>query len=442
VSDLRNALDALRKAHGGYVKAESYYEGTAEEPFASNVLRRALKKAGENFQVNFAKTPVDAVANRLEISAVTVPDSDTLTQMLQRKVWDVNDLLMEAPDIHRKACEYGDAYVTVWPGEEDGTVDVFYNSPTTTRVFYDQENHRRKSFAVKAWIEGNYKRANLYYPDRIERFITKNEQAKGEDEEDWIPFVEDDEEWPIDNPFGVVPIFHFRTARPYGRPEHKDAYGPQNAINKLVVTQMATTDYLGFPQRYALADPTLEPDEDGDDFSLDADTQNDSEFKDNEQPKLKSGPGELWWLQGVKGVGQFDTADVDNFLKPMDAYIRMMAQVTTTPLDQFAPTGQHPTGESRRQQQAPLIKKARERQMSFAGTWSEVFSFALQILGHEDIKVDVRWVPAHSVDDKAGWETNKAKVDAGVPLYQVLLESGYTEQQLNAWGIQHDGNTR
>lgn len=67
--------------------------------------------------------------------------------------------------------------------------------------------------------------------------------------------------------YGAVPVFHFRTREPYGRPEHRGTFGPQNAITKLSATLMATVDYQAFPQRYALmqargADDLFAPDPD------------------------------------------------------------------------------------------------------------------------------------------------------------------------------------
>ena len=74
------------------------------------------------------------------------------------------------------------------------------------------------------------------------------------------------------NPYGLQPIHHLQTTDDecYGVPEHANAYGPQNAINKLVATLMSTTDAQGFKSRYALQksgtideNSYADPDDDG-----------------------------------------------------------------------------------------------------------------------------------------------------------------------------------
>src|SRR3546814_17791675 len=65
----------------------------------------------------------------------------------------------------------------------------------------------------------------------------------------------------VENETGEIPFFHFRTARPYGRPEHKKAYGPQDALTKLVTTMMSTSAFAAFPQTWALPETGTSPHE-------------------------------------------------------------------------------------------------------------------------------------------------------------------------------------
>jgi hypothetical protein len=437
-----DGLAELEDVREDYERAEEYYNNSMDELFVSPRLRRALLASEITFRIRLAKIPVDAVANRLEISSVTVPDNVDATSMIER-IWDENGLLLEAPNVHQKACMFGDCYVVVWDADEGETVDIMYNSPLTMRIVYDQENPHVKKFAIKEWVVEStdetvkdYRRANLYYADRIERYMT-GPDAKGDKESDWLPFDDTDEDTEfadedgseIPNPYGVIPVFHFRNGAPYGTPEHEAAYGPQDAINKLVVTQMATIDYQGFPQRYALAEPQIASD-DAADFG-DDDTEADEGT--GTQSTLRSGPGEVWWLNGIKGVGQFTTADPDAFLKPMDRYVRLMASVTETPLHYFDPMGDSPSGEALRAKEAPLIKRIINRRQSFAATWRDVFTFALSVVKIEVEKVDVRWTSPASLDDLDGWRTAEIKLSLGVPAKQLLLEAGYTETQVSEW---------
>jgi hypothetical protein len=434
MSDLLAGLAELSENAAAYVRADQYYTGEIDEVMSTDsALTRKLAQTGRRYRINMAKTPVNVVADRLEIAAVTVPGDEPTTKLLQTAVWDANGLLLESPGANRKACKYGDGYLFVWEGEQDGTVDVFFNSPVSMRLVYDPENPRRKLFAIKRWKQvDNRLRATLYYADRIERYVTRA-ATSGERDEDWEEFRESDgDQWPIPNPHGAVPVFHLRTDSPYGVPLHHDAYGPQDALNKLVITMMSATDYAGFPLRYALVDGDAA-------VNGNSPTQpvwgDDAEATESDQGKteLPTGPGHVWLAQGLKGVGQLDPADPKHFLDPAEFFIRAMAQVTNTPLHFFDPGGDQPSGESRRTAEGSMVKLIRYIQMRFASTWSEALSFALAILGKKGAKVDVRWSPAVSTDDKDAWETAQLKIDAGVPVRQVLLEQGYAVEQVDEW---------
>lgn len=467
--DLMTGLQVLANSQPDYHRAEMYYEATNPEFFASIRLRRALERTGITFRFNLAKTPVDVMADRLEINAISVPDDDEADQILQ-KIWTRNMMELESTNIHRRAGEFGDAYVIVWPSDEVATetpdeqvedvqdedtldfqyVDIFYNSAKTTRIVYDTENPLRKKFAIKKWTMPSQlgikskppTRVNLYYPDRIEKYVTAP-NSKGNNRRDWIRFQDDDDEgWPVANEYGEIPVFHFRTGTPYGDPEHRAAYGPQDMINKLIITHAATTDYYGFPQRYLLADPNR-----GSDELADFDTSDDiNRFEDTgHDSTLRSGPGEIWWLNGVRQAGQFEPPNPAVFLEPLDTYIRMMAQVSGTPLHYFDPqtyTRLPPSGESIRAAEVPLLKKVRRRQITYGRAWEELTAFALKVATWDDDQgtgrvvnpnTVIRWTPGATIDDTAGWTMMQLKKSIGVPPRQILLETGYEEQQVDEW---------
>lgn len=434
MSDLTAGFKAIADAAAAYVEAHSYYTGDVAEvmPVESG-LTRQLARTGRRYRLNFAKTPVTVVSDRLEIAAVTVPGDKQATEALQTRVWDANGLLLETPEANRLACVYGDYYMVVWPGEKDGTVDVWFNSPVTMRVVYDPENPRRKAYAVKRWRDGDLWRATLYYPNRIERYVTAAPNMSGERDTDWVEYRDNDSDvWPIPNPHGEVPVFHLRTTSPYGTPVHRDAYGPQDAINKVVITMMSANDYAGFPLRYALIDGDARLEGEAG-FAPTWDDETEATEANRDRLELPTGPGNVWLAQGLKGVGQLSPADPKHFLDPAEFLIRAMAQTTTTPLHYFDPSGDQPSGESLRTADAPLTKRARLLQMWLASPYSDGLSFALRILGYPNAKVDVRWVPATSTDDRDSWTTAGLKLAAGVPVRQVLLEQGYTAEQVDEW---------
>lgn len=467
--DLMQGLQVLANALPDYHRAEMYYEATNPEFFASIRLRRALERTGITFRFNIAKTPVDVMADRLDINAVEVPDDERANEILQQ-IWASNLMELESTNIHRRTGEFGDAYLMVWPSDLDPSeidesfeqvdeeqaessfdfqpVDMFYNSAKTTRLVYDVDNPTRKKYAIKKWTMPAQlgmkakppTRVNIYYPDRIEKYIT-TPNSKGNNRRDWVRYTEEDDgQWPAENPFGEIPVFHFRTGTPYGDPEHRAAYGPQDAINKLIITHAATIDYHGFPQRYFLADPTR-----GSDELADFNTSDDiNRFEDTgHDATLRAGPGEVWWLNGVRQAGQFNPPDPQVFLAPLETYVRMMAQVTQTPLHYFDPqtyTRLPPSGESIRAAEVPLLKKVRRRQIIYGRSWEEVTRFVLKVATWNSAEgvitnaaVATRWTPAATIDDYIGWQMMKIKQDLGVPPRQTLMEAGYAEEQVDNW---------
>jgi hypothetical protein len=452
-ADLQNAVMELGEAQLSYSKASAYYNGTQPEFFASLRLRIAMGATGVIFNFNFAKLPVDAVGERLEIAGISSSDKPCLD--LIREAWKFNQLDMYAPDIMMNACKFGDAYVFVWPNPQgdvnnDGieNVDIFYCSPRIMRLFYDEENEHEKRYAIKKWEDSatGYTFANLYYPDRVEKYMLAPAPAgMTGGKPRWVKRLdpEDDGEWPVVNPFGEIPIFHFRNGFPYGRPEHVDAYGPQDSIHKLVISHMASVDYNAFPQRWAILQDDTDTSEaafgDEGDYAFSIDTGATLDTGVDPRSQLTSDPASLWFMRGIKQYGQFDAADPKAFLEPFQQYIHAMAVVTNTPMHFMDPVVSNVYGEALRVIEAPFARKVRKRQMSFGSAWHDLFRFVLKIYGKsETTPVHVAWVPAATVNDLATLQGQLIKAQLGVPPRQLLEEQGYTPEQLDLWGIKID----
>jgi hypothetical protein len=432
-ADLATAVQALADADPGYRKAAGYYCGDIPEVFASSRLRRAMRATGIGFVFNFARLPVDARSERIQLAAVTAKPDGANTKL--EEIWKRNKMNLTGRQIQRRALELGDALVMVWPDDEDESqVNICFNSPRSVRVFYDPEWPLKKSYAIKQWaIDDKTVRADLYYPDRIEKYLRV---GKGKSAA-WTRFTDEDgDDWPYVNPFGEIPFFHFRTDDPYGAPVHKGFYGPQDAIHKLIISHMAGVDYQAFPQRYALVHPdsdTSEPSAaDEDEFAFANDTGATSPDSEG-RSQFTADPGSVWFMQGISGVGQFQTADPATFTDPMLTYLRFGAQITNTPIHRIDPTGDQPSGESLRTSEAPFIKACKDLMESFGDTWEELFTFALKVAGVSVASVDVQWDPAQSVDDVEGWNTVTAKLAAGLPVKQAFLEAGYSQDQVDEW---------
>lgn len=447
VSDLQRGLTELDKARPAYETAENYYKGRVPEVFSSARIRRFLvskdpSRPEDPFTLNYARIPVVTRLNRIEVAAVTVPGKDDVTAILQQNVWDDNDLMQLQKQIHEDALVYGDAFVTVWPGAEEDTVEIDIQNPKGARLIYRIDSPRRPAFGIKLWAEGkDTYRANLYYADRVERWVTIHGSKK--DAENWVEYQTEDVDWVEANPYGVIPFFHFAAnGTPYGTPAHRQAYGPQDSITKVHATLNATVEFQGFPQRYALTEKS----------GVDNEAMNSGEWgfgaqelvAESEDPSKKKpiggDPATIQFFEGVKTVGEFSAGDPKNFIETLNFEIRSMAQITETPMHYFDPQGGAPSGESLRTADAPLVKSVEDLTVSFTRPWSKLLSLGLAILGYPGYQVDVRFAEIASTDDKDSWETAKLKQEAGVPTSQVLLEAGYTDAQITEWGVPTESN--
>lgn len=412
---LKEYVSALTERANTYKEAEEYYDGRIGEFFASARLRKALRHTGHRGQHNYCRVIVDAVLNRLEIANI-VADTERAQKVVNR-VWEDNELSLEANEIHRRALEYGDCYALVWP-DENGDIQISYNSPRTTALVYDPENPRKKLYAVKMWKTPHptnerrvRTRMNIYFPDRISKWYCESEEVS--EGSQWFNIGSED------NPFGEVPVFHFRTHRPYGRPEHHEAYGAQNDINKLLATHFYTVDYQGAPQRYALS---LQGENEAIDFG-------DDETERENLASLQAEPGSLWYLKGINSVGQFPAADPKVFWEPINSLKQSIAALTDTPFHYLEKSVSVSGGEALRVAEAPLLKKVADRQTSFGVTWRELFNFVLKIEG-VSAHLEVKWDLVESLDALGQWDVMLKKINAGLSHRQALREAGYEESDI------------
>lgn len=474
-NDLTRGLNELANSREAYEAADGYYTGKVEEFFANKSIERSLAGAGKTkFRLPFAAKAVDIPIDLIKVTGVTTDAGDAVAEALRTRVWDHNDLDSDILDAFRAAGKYGDYYLTIWPeldedDDEDETdgegdvegqvrsfVEVFMNSPLHMRAIYSRENSRRILFFLKVWESDETDtsgaarwRVNLYYRDRIEQFISKrgakDRPSKGDD---FVAYPEDvvDEEGEdssiIPNEWGRFPCFHLRQgSKPHGTPLHSRAYGAQDAITKLNTTHLSTVDYIGYPQRYAILDSDAEGE--GDDDFIEFETTGSPNVVDptskvdvtRKRSKLRSGPGETWWLEGVKSVGQFETAGSEPFIDPIKFQTRAMALLTDLPASEFdlEGGGEVPSGESRRQARAGLRSKVESLISAYRPTVEAMLSLAAEMIGYPGVTVNLAFAPLDAMTGKDDWDTIETKTKNGVPLRQALSEAGYSEEQVLKW---------
>jgi hypothetical protein len=451
MTDLGTALDAMKHAAPGYQKAKAYSDGPISEVFASRRVRRLLRGKGVSFQAVHGNVIIDAVADKLKVTAVT-SDTDARTALLAAFDESANMELVR-PEIIRRALQQGDAYLSAWPvmdangDPEPGRVRVDVHDALTARVFYDPENPSEPSFAIQKWAFGRKVRVDLIYPDRIEHLISKSDGGRASTAADFEPYATDGMEAVELNPFGRLPMFHFHgqgLPGEYGCPEHKSFWGTEDTLLKLKTGHMSSVDYHALPQRYALQEAGVNSSEaadlDEDDFEIDpTDSGRTKTFDGDGKAQLSSEAGSVWFMSGVKSMGEFPPADPKAFLDPAAYYLREGALVSKTPLHLFDRTGQIPSGEALKTANAPLDSKTGKRLASFNPQLKAFYRWVLLLLGEPDAPVNLAWEPIESTDESTKLAQARDKQDLGVPVDQTLTEVGYSDIEVKAWLASGDG---
>lgn len=508
--DIELALAEITGALNGYEHAQEYDSINLWEQNMLSREGRTLRQADIEFESNLCSPVIDAVNDRLLISSVTATagaDTDTAASdaatKLVTQVWDANELDTRYRSWNRCALRDGDAYIIVWPdenpepgdelsGDRDvtgagadtvmlGGVNITYADPRKGRMFYDPENPRRKLFFAQMWeftISGEKKpriRMNLFYPDRIEKWISgpgdRQKSAK-----EFKPYLDPDldndndypgaggdtdndpaqaAQWPMPNPYGEVPVFHLRTEYEYGDPEHKNAFAPQDALSRLVEMMMVVVEFNGYPQRYAIQeadslgtqsireDPLAEHspadyDHDFTETALSTNTVVAGAISNETGSSYEANPGAMQVYKGFKEVGSFTTAVPQAFLEPMREFALLISASTSTPIWKFQGLGgQTPSGEALRIAEMPLVQKVMDRMAMFGGTWRDVCEFALCVLGHT-ANIAIQWANPATSDLAEVWELVKLKIELGVPRAVALMQAGVSEAEATEWAKTYD----
>ncbi len=409
--DLQLAYEAIVAKRQAHADAFAYYDGNQPLVYANDRLRDIFKGSQVRFTENWCRIVVDAVKERVKIGGVTVPEN---SQEVFERIWENNYLNLVSDDVHEAAMITGEAYIIVWSDPDTGEVEIYYNDPRLCHAFYHQDHPRRMRMAAKMWVNEDDEcyRMILYYPDRLEYYRTNNKAANVGT---WQAFVPDESEYPegkAANPFGKIPVFHFKLR---DRLIHGDLYDVipiQNGINKLLTDMMVAAEYGAFRQRWIISNA---------DVSV-----------------LKNAPNEIWHIPAGDGVGQssqvgeFSPTDLSNYLDAVERLAGDISRITRVPLHYFYAKGGFPSGDALVAMEAPLNFKVRDRIERFEPVWREALAFAMQVAGLsvEQQEVSVNWLNVQTIQPEAEAKIRLLDIQAGIPLEVSLKRSGWSNAEI------------
>jgi hypothetical protein len=422
-NDIERALIKLKNNSGKYKRFENYYGGKQDLQFATPKFENAFAKIFNEFALNMIPVVVDAPKDNLVVTEFTAEEGSEETANLAWKLWKQNRLDSRSELVHKEALKKGDGYVIVWVDGEQKTT-IYPQKAENMAVFYDEETPGKIAWAVKVWNISDTSpkakpndtktRLNLYYADRIERYISKKAtNALPDKSSAFEPFTpEGSSDHIIKNEYGIVPVFHFPNSPDIANEGSCEAFNAipiQDALNKTVCDMLIASEFSSYKQRYATG-IEIEYDEAG-----------------NAKAPFMAGIERLWVSESPEvKFGEFTETDLKQFVDIKESFKNDIASVTGTPLHFFMhTTGQVPSGESYRRSESRFISKVKLKQSTFGQTWADVMEFALLIEGKNGSKLFTNWVEVGELSEKEMLENLILKKALGVDEQTLFTEAGY-----------------
>ena len=404
------------------------------------------KSTSHLYAHNLCGLVVDTVVERLKVAGFAAAEgageSETIASYV-RQWWEANRMDAGQDDLYEATVRDGDAYLIAdWDGvkkQPRWTLNYSFDGTQGCRTHYDPSTNL-PVFVSKRWQtydpftpeQSGLTRLNLYFPDRVEKYIAtrKGDGIEGElggvkHRVGWKQWTDTSgEPWPVPwvdvagAPLGLAAL---RFANPGGS-EISDIVSLQDLLNKADLDLIAAEDISGFRILFASG---LAPD-------IDAST--------GAEKAITLSPGHLIRLSDAAArLGAIEPSDLSRMIEVCRYWIECIAAVSRTPQYLFRASGaDQPSGESLKQQEIGLLSKCERKHGVFGNSWEDVayLSAKLWTLNTGEAipigRLQVQWKPVQTKDDRETWELATMKQGAGVPKEQTWAEAGYTPEQIAA----------
>ncbi len=417
-SDIKLALKRLSDNRLKYKEYYDYYDGKHQLNFASDKFINKFGKRLQKLRENLCKTVVTAPASRLELINFLADKKNTENPTW--KLWKKSKMPLHAGAVHREAFKTGDAYVLIWK-DASGAIRFYPQISANVTVFRNSETDEIER-AAKAWrgADGFYY-LNLYYPDSIEKYVTRGKSWTMPTEAGHFDIRRvRGEEFPLKNPFGRVPVFHFRfdnDLQDFGNSLLTDVIPLNDALNKSWADILGAQEENMRRRRY-VAGMQVEVDEETGRRINPFKPDDDIFFAADEATKF----------------GEFSDTSLTEMIAVKQEAVKDIALVSGIPPIYFNidSVGTAISGEALRKIEARFTAIVQDAQRSFGETWGEAISFALSIAGEksEQLEIEAQWTDAAPVSETELLDNAQKKVNLGWSYEQVQRDMGLTDEQI------------
>jgi len=430
-------------------RLDRYYEGDCPLPEA--VTKAKVTKA-YRMLVGLSDAPwgavaVDSVLNRLQVTGISSGDKTVDNALWE--VWQTNGMDAESQLANNAALVSGRSFALVWPDENDYP-EISLDNASQMAVMYAPGSRRRRQAAMRYWVEQNRPYATLYRADGIYKYIGPEDSRKGVANIDWQKRTGEDEDWPLENPYEVVPVVELpvnRRLKPgqfgYARGEFESCTGLIDRINLLTFLGLVVAFYMGFPLRGVIGEKIRREVLKTDDGQPIID-ETTGEALTRQVPLFDAQASGMFQLENPQAaLAEFKAADRSNL--SIYAELDQFAALTHTPRH-YLPLAQGMTNLSAdaiRASEGTLIAKIPSHQASLGEGYEEILRLSGLML---DEPVDLPQTAELTWGDH---ETRSLaeRADAAVKLKDILPQSAIieyvlnaTSEQMNRWQAERSGD--
>jgi hypothetical protein len=428
-------LEGLNEAEMGrqmeIVEARRFHEGDQAAKLTER-LEEFLGGTQFQFRLNVCMNVVTAVTERLDLVGFDSDNDEVLdyTSDLIR----IDGIDAKQEEIYEYALRDGEYFVIVdWDTENGRPTFIPIERYTSLDsggngmgciIFYEEDDPNQKpQLAIKQWMEyigeDIVERRNLYYPDRIEKWVRG---TSGE----WEHLEGEDVDWTDENnqPLGIA-VIHFRNKGL--RPAASDAIPMQRAVNKSLLDLLASSDMTAFRIYVALG---FIPTSDG------------QPLREDRSNLLPINPGQVVGTTIKPGEADFKSLEPANLEQQMDLthqLILWLAMTSNTPVSRFISTKLIASDETLKEQEGPLLARVQRLQTLFGNSWVQCMKLAIKMQNafgstptglDPEAVLDPIWGEAQSRSVREKLELLKMKQELGIPTEQLWREAGYSSQQI------------
>ncbi|MFJ3634639.1 phage portal protein [Streptomyces sp. NPDC090112] len=384
----------------------NYYDGRHQKMvFAQAKYQSEFGRLFDSWSDNFCGLIVDSVNERLYIDGFQMTDEPGGDKDA-REIWQRNRLDAESNAAHLDAMVHGVSYAVVW-ADAAGQPVISIESAENLVVQYKPGSRWDIEAAAK-----------FYQDDWGREFVTLWWNGKVYTGSGLTGNWGDYKEAP--NPLKVPPVVPIPNRSRLTGPAISDltvVVPLADAINKTVADALVASEYAAWPQRYVTG---LEIQEDEQGRPIEPYKVAVDKLLQAENPDVK--------------FGQFEAADLKNYVNLVNMLVQHMASISRIPFHYFLLNGgTAPSGESITSAEAGLIAKARERMLHFGEAWERVMRLAFLVLGDKRSEAHGAEVIWRDPENRTEAQHMDALLKAqliGVPRDQLLLDAGYTPQQI------------